>query len=377
MRLRLYSGVAFAAAVCSIPVSAQNLLSTSTLAINGYGSWNYGKTNNDNLFLGATPEGSYRSTEFHLNLAATVNDNLRIVTQLGWVDGLNGSETQVDYLFAEWRFSPGLQARIGEVKMPFGIYSEIPNAGTLRPLLLLPQAAYGPIGFLGESYKGVGFSGEVGGKGSKWQLAWDLYGGGTELKEDVVPEEFLLGDSAHDGIETEITRNTLGGRLVLATPWTGLSFGGSALTGSETIAGATRRRDVHGLQAEYTSDRFTVRSEHMHEKVEQDLDTSGSYVEASCSLTPHWQVAAEVGRLRAAFFGVRPVGSAAHLAQNDEVTIGLSYWFDSSFVLKANFLRTNGNLYAHPGAADLPAIVAAGQLKQRTDVLLVGGQFTF
>ncbi len=378
MRLGVCSSLAAVAlaAVLALPARAEELFSSSTVALNGYGSWNYGKSNNENNYLNATREGSYQAAEVHLSVAATINENLRIVTQVGWLDGEAGSDTQADYIFAEWKFSPQLRARIGKIKMPFGIYSEIPNVGTLRPLLALPQAAYGPIGFLGESYKGVGLTGTA---GSRWQLQWDLYGGGTELKEDIAPEELLLGDpvTSGNGIENEITRNTLGGRLVLTTPWTGLSFGGSALTGSETVGGSTRRRDVYGLQAEYTNDRFTLRTEHMNEKVERDIDTTGSYVEASYYLNRHWQVAAEVGRVRADFFGAPKAGLAANLAKHDELTVGLNYWFDSNFVLKANFMRTDGNLYAHPNVLDLPGVVAAGALHPRTDLVLVGGQFTF
>jgi len=354
--------------------------SLGNMALNGYGSWYYGKSGNNNVFLDATEDGSYRSANLHLSIAAEVTDRLRVVTQVGWVDSEagseSGSEQNFDYIFAEWKLNSRIRARVGKIKMPFGIYSEFPDVGTLRPFLALPQAAYGPVGFLGQSYKGVGLTGSFGGR---WKAQWDLYGGGTELKEDIVPEAFLVGTpvSAAEAIETEVTRDVLGGRFVVETPLAGLSAGVSALTGSEKLGGTDRRRDVFGLQAEYATEKLTVRGEHMHERVERDLEATGSYVEASYRLTESWQVTAEVGRLRNEFHGVHPVGQAADLAKHDETAVGLSYWLTPNLVLKANYLRIKGNAYAHPGAADLPAVMAAGALRQRTNVLLAGAQFTF
>ena len=346
------------------------------IVLHGFGSWAYGKSSNENIYLQADRDGNYRAAGFELNLSADINPRLRVVTQVGWSEGLEGSEQDLDYVFAEWKLSSRTRLRLGKVKMPFGIYGEVPEVGTLRPLLALPQVAYGPVGFLGNAYKGAGLAGSFEGR---WKGQWDLYGGGTDLDEDVVAEAFLLGEPVgpEDAIENEITRDVLGGHLVLETPLQGLSVGGSLLTGTEAGGGAGRRRVVYGLQAEYAGEALTVRAEHMHENVHHDLGASGSYVEASYRLTPHWQVAAEVGRLRTSFFGIHPTGQEAHLTEHDEVTVGLSYWFDFNLVLKVNVQRVRGNAYAHPDAADLPAVIAAGALRPNTNVLLAGAQFTF
>src|SRR6185295_5716322 len=156
--------------------------SLSNVTLNGYGTWYYANTDNENLYLGGDQGGSYRTANLHLSIAAEVNDHLRVVGQVGWLDGEAGSETDFDYAFAEWKFNDQLHLRLGKSKMPFGIYSEFPFVGTLRPFLVLPQAAYGPVGFLGENYKGLGLGGRFGGR---FKGEWDLYGGGTELKEDI------------------------------------------------------------------------------------------------------------------------------------------------------------------------------------------------
>jgi len=80
-----------------------------------------------------------------------------------------------------------LKLRAGKVKQPFGISAEVFDVGTRRPFFELPQAVYGPIGLVGESYKGIGFTGSFDVQGG-WGLAYDLYGGGQEHKEYVAPE---------------------------------------------------------------------------------------------------------------------------------------------------------------------------------------------
>jgi hypothetical protein len=346
------------------------------VTLHGFGSWHYGRSSNENIYLEADKEGNYRASDFSLNLSADLTPRLRVVAQVGFSEGLEGSQQDLDYIFAEWKLSSRTRLRLGQVKMPFGIYGEIPDVGTLRPMIELPQAAYGPIGFLANAYKGVGLDGSFGGR---WKTQWDLYGGGTDLDEDVTAEAYLHGTpvSPQGSRENEVTRDVVGGHLVVATPLDGLSFGGSLLTGTETGGRTGLRREVYGLQAEYVGEALTLRAEHMHENVHHDLGSSGSYVEASYRLASGWQAAAEVGRLRTSFFGIHPVGPLARLTEHDEVVLGLSYWLDSGLVLKLNVQRITGNAYAHPDAADLPAVVAAGALRQHTDVLLVGAQFTF
>jgi len=361
-------------------VSAEELSPSSSwrdsVTVHGFGRWNYGKSSNQNLYLQANEDGNYRTAGFELNLSADINPRLRVVTQVGWTEDLDGDEQDLDYIFAEWKLSAQTRLRLGKVKLPFGIYGEFPEVGTLRPLIELPQAAYGPIGFLGNAYKGVGIDGSLGGR---WKTQWDIYGGSTDLDEDVVGEAFLLGEPVgpEDAIEHEVTRDVVGGHLVVETPLPGLSFGGSLLSGTEIDGGSGRRRTVYGLQAEYAGEAFTLRAEHMHEDSHQDLQASGSYVEASYRLTPHWQAAVEVGRLRTSFFGIHPAGQEAQLTRHDEVTLGLNYWLDPNLVLKLNFQRIRGNAFAHPEGADLPAVVAAGGLRSRTNVVLAGAQFTF
>ncbi len=343
--------------------------------LNGYATWYYGKTSNENKVLGALENGSYETANFHLNLAAAVSERLRVVTQVEWLNDPEGAEEELDYIFAEWKLTPTMRVRFGKAKMPLGIYSEFPDVGTLRPFLELPQATYGPVGFLGENYKGVGLTGSLGSGG--WRMGWDAYGGSTALEEDVTGEAFFHGElpELEEEIDSEVTRNVIGGRLVVETPVSGLSFGASAMTGTEE-AEIDRRREVYGIQAEYVRGGLTVRAESLHEEVFEAHENTGSYLEASYRFAGHWQVAAEAGRLRSELFGVDP-GELADLLEHDELGLGVNYWFSDNLVVKLNYLRIRGNLLAHPPADELQEIIDAGELEERTNVVLAGAQFSF
>ena len=201
----------------------------SSLQIHGFGGWSFAKTDHNNLYLGGLPEGNYRRSELALNLQEKVSDRLRIVVQTFWIESENGDSASLDSAFAELRLSDKLRIRAGQIGLPFGIYNEINDVGTLRPFLRLPQGVYGPVGFTGENYQGIGITGTLTGL-SEWSYGYDLYGGGLDLQEFLPPEAFLKGQPVTTSTdnEEESTRNLIGGRFTVHSPLDHLEFGVSA-----------------------------------------------------------------------------------------------------------------------------------------------------
>src|SRR6185295_6741622 len=126
------------------------------------------------------------------NVVASVTDHLRVIGQVHWSDDPEGTDILLDSSFAEWTLSDKLKLRAGKVPQPFGISAEVFDVGTLRPFLELPQAVYGPVGIVGESYTGVGLTGSLELKGG-WSLSYDVFGGGQHLEELFPPEAVLRG----------------------------------------------------------------------------------------------------------------------------------------------------------------------------------------
>jgi hypothetical protein len=270
--------------VLAAPLRAQD--ESRPVDIHAYGDWTYGRTNH-NVFLAGSPEGDYERLSMALNLSKRIDEKLSIHSQ-GFVDSHGDTEVSLDYAFAEYKLSDLLSLRIGQVKHPFGIYTEVFDVGTLRPFIDLPQAFYGPAGFVGESYKGIGAAGtaELG----AWTLVYDAYGGGSSLEELALPREFYSG-SVIDGseIEKESLRNVIGGRAVLQTPIRGLTLGSSTYTGTVNETGSPRRSVLAG-QIGYRSNVLTLESEIADAEQINDERATGGYALAAHRLTPEWQV---------------------------------------------------------------------------------------
>jgi hypothetical protein len=303
---------------------------------------------------------------------ASASDRLRFVGQAAWADGAQGTEVQLDYSFAEWKVSDKLRVHAGKVKQPFGISAEVFDIGTLRPFIELPQAVYGPVGLVGLSYKGVGLSGSFELKGG-WGLAYDLYGGGQDLEEYAAPEELILGEEVTTQVELEKTRNMIGGRLIAEAPIAGLRFGVSAYAGKEI--GSTRRVGL-GVQVEYLTGPWSLRSEYASETVKDDLKAKGFYAEAAYRVDSRWQVAAQYGRLTTEIVPV-PAPAAPSLLDHKELALGLNYWLSHNCVFKASFHHVVGNRFAGPDPEELQQVVAAGRLKEKTNAVFLAAQFSF
>lgn len=351
--------------------SARAQESQPRVEVHGFGEWAYGKTDG-NQYLAGDEDGNYENAALALNVVATVSDRLRVVGQAEWIDGRGGTDVKLDYSFAEWKLSDQLRIRAGKVKQPFGISAEVFDVGTLRPFFELPQGVYGPVGLVGESYKGVGLTGSFALKGG-WELRYDVYGGGQELEEYLAPEAVTSGEEFTDPVRIEQTRDMIGGRLVAATPVTGLEFGASAYTGIEIGSG---RRTAFGLQAEYLAGGWSLRTEFVRETVKDDLEANGFYFEAAYRLDSHWQVAAQYDHFTSTVLPV-PSPPAPSLLDHKELAVSLNYWWSRDFVFKLSYHHVNGNRLAGPDPQELAQVVAAGTLKEKTNLVLFGAQFSF
>src|SRR5262245_5047252 len=351
--------IALTATTAVAPVRAQDV--NLPLEVHGFGGWSMGRTTKGNVYLGGLPEGDYRLSEFALNIAATPANNFRVYAQSEWREDDRGTHLALDYAFAEVKFSDAIKLRVGQVKHPFGLYNEVFTVGTLRPFYSLPQALYGPVGFAGQSYKGVGVTGSHQ-LGSRWRTDYDFYAGGTDLQKAFVSEAIFHGDPIiEDGeeIELESTRNVVGTHLTLHTPISGLSIGSSLYTGILNEEASNRRSVVAG-QMEYETDRLSIRSEVAHSNQVGDEKATGYYVETAYRLTEHWQAAVQANRLDNNFFGADQ-SVAPSLAWHKEGVVGVSYWVTPALVFKLDVHRVDGNRFSMPKSDEVIAAVQAGE----------------
>jgi opacity protein-like surface antigen len=352
------------------------------IAIHGFASWAYGRTDGNN-YLNGTEKGNYRDGNLAINIAASLSEKLRIVAQPSVTQaaaaeaGEPATTIAIDYAFAAWKFSDAAELRLGKVQQPFGLYAEIFQVGTLRPLYSLPQSIYGSSGIVAQGLTGVSLTASTSAS-APWGVTADLYGGGVDLQEFGAPLDINRGDtlSGLQSIETEVNRDVIGGRLVLHTPVSGLTLGGSAWTGVATEGSETNRNTVFGAEAEYLSDRWSIRGEYAYNKEGDKYHTNAGYGEVGFRLTPAWQVAGRYERFVNTLPGF-PSPAVPSLTEHTAWVGGLSYWFSPNLVVRANYTYVKGNRFATPDVDEILADIGSGSLDDQTNLVQFGVQFSF
>ena len=350
--------------------------------LHGFGGWSWGRTD-DNRFLGADRDGEYTKANFALKVAAEVHATVRISAQINWRNAWDGSQTSLDYAFADWQLTNSAGIRAGKVKHPFGIYSEVAGLGTVRPFLNLPQSVYGPLGLVSKSYRGIGFHGSLVLSGP-WSVRFDVYGGGIEYEQEESALEVLTQPQVDStiGEDPGSVRDVGGIRLVLETPVRGLTVGASAYTGTSEAVEDPRRFGVLGGQVEYLSDRIWVRAE----RVEQfnrfeslDVGMTAGYIELAAFLTEHLQPAVQYNRLSVRFNeSVFPVAVPDAIRNHEEWSAGLNYWVVPEMGFKASWHRVDGNLISALTTAQFQQAFMTGvSPRPKTTLLQLGVQFSF
>ena len=359
----------------SMPLTAQI---ESSIQIHGFGGWAGGSTSNSNEFASManrqTPLDNYY---FGLNFSAQLERNVQIVAQPCWQTNLSGDELVLDYVFAQWMISSKFGFRVGKIKNPIGIYSEILNVGTLRPFYLPPQGRY--LGAI-QSYTGIGFIGTIG--AGPLEVSYHLFSGSQKYQQMVIEQPFGVDPItlAPKFLSFHLDpggRNLVGGRLTLGTPVSGFIIGASAtssvlyysLEGAPYMKVADKRTTTYAGQAEYTDERILFRAEYWYMDNPMSKINNG-FTEAAFKFTSNWQAALEYDWARFKMYSLDEI-----LNRHQAVGAGLAYWVNAGLVFKLNHYWVKGNNLAKP--VNTAESTVLGTLKEKTKVLIFGTQFSF
>lgn len=371
--------------VAASPAHAQ---SEDRYSLRGFGGWAFGDTNNDNSFgYVASGIGDWNNYYFALNVAAQPMDKLSIRAQAFWGDDQRGERTRLDYVFAQWAQNRALKVRVGKSPVPFGIYTEVYDVGTVRPFYLLPQFYEGPLGLIPKAYLGAGINGETA-LGDTWELQYDAFGG--EIRFEPFATDFVSGVDPTTGLPTMNTmqsqivgREMVGGRLLLQAPAKGLDVGGTVFH----LGDVKQRIEGGDLQPYSVTDDGTfinVRAQYQHRAfaaraewfgvLARDADVKSYYVEASYKITPHWQVAGQYERSKIVLRS-GDTSVPEPLRRHESLGLALNFWLSPELVIKLNGYHVDGNMIARPDLAGLRA--ALGTINEKTNVVVIGAQFSF
>ena len=379
-----FSCLRLAAAASLVATAAAGAQQATPVEVHGFGSWNYGSTS-ANEYLGGTKKGSSATSQLNLNISSALSDRLSINSQveLDFNGANNATETSLDYVFAEWKFSDALRFRAGQVKQPFGIYTEILDVGTVRPFLKAPQAMYGLNGMIGEAYRGMGFTGTH--AMGRWSTEYDVYVGGLNRFENEMPTDLyrVMNGTSPDtlgieAIEGEVTDRLYGGRLWIQTPVDGFRVGVSRYRGETSeLNEPLSTIDAHAFSAELSLNRVTTRAEYVYQWENDNDNQTGYYLETAVRVVGNWEVAGLYNKYWADLDG--PEDQAViSLLRHKETAFGINYRFSPNFVIKAAHHNVDGNRYATPNAETLIDDLRAGTpLATTTRALIIGAQMSF
>jgi hypothetical protein len=358
------------------------------LSVHGFGGWAAGETSNENIFNFATKDGEYNNYYFSLNLTSQPVERLSINSQIYWGQNRHEQSLNLDYIFAQYSYSPELNFRLGKVKSPFGLYAEIYDVGTLRPFYFLPAGMYQSI--YPKSYVGLGITGEYT-VTDDWTLAYDLIAGEMALNSFYIeiPSKFDYSAGFPVPVEFEKTqmtpvgREVVGTKLSLSPPVAGLNVGFSYINfkfdmrrgdGPREGSEINERHYLVSGFFDYTKDVISLKSEIY--QLGTEMETAGGYVQAAYTLLRHWQVAVSHDWYEISTASTVERTLAKSTLKHKSTGFGVNYWFNPNLVIKANYYMIDGNAFSQPTSVALQ-LMNGENIKEKTDAFIIGTQFSF
>ncbi|HEX5228744.1 MAG TPA: hypothetical protein VFW44_13590 [Bryobacteraceae bacterium] len=197
----------------------------------------YGSGNN---YLAAdTTDGTGKWDEGTLSIMSVVNDHFRFGAQgTSWLLGeLGRQNVELDWAYADYKFSSWFGVRAGQVKTPFGLYNDIQGVDAVSPWAFLPEAMYpADLRSFTLSHQGGVLYGDIPIGKHGGAISWSAFGGRRAQRRN---EGYYL-ILASEGISLGDTSGTIaGGDVRWKTPLDGLLIGAAYFSSTLSAPNAT------------------------------------------------------------------------------------------------------------------------------------------
>lgn len=241
-KCHLLKAICMAFAAVGLQSAAHAVNIGDRVEIHGYGHQGFLQSN-DNPYLGADSKGTWDFNALALVFTAKIDDKATIWAQLH----STSKETRFDWTFLDYQVNNNLTARVGQIKLPLGLYNEIRDIEFLHLATLNPALYSDAAEIAHEAYRGaaVVYTHDFGG-GS---LAWDAYGGEVA--------DFDAADTLKNG-------RLLGGRVTYKTPLEGLRFMASAFRNKQenTLEATKGTNRAWVLSGDYVNNNWDLKAEY-------------------------------------------------------------------------------------------------------------------
>lgn len=347
-KCRLLKTIYMAFAAVGLQSAAHAVEIGDRVEIHGYGHQGYLQTN-DNTYLGADSNGTWDFNSLALAFTGKIDDKATIWSQLH----ATSKETRLDWMFLDYQVNNNLVARVGQIKLPLGLYNEISDVKFLHLATLAPALYSEAAEIAHEAYRGaaVNYTHDAGG-GS---LSWETYGGEVA--------KFHAAGAVKN-------RRLLGGRVTYKTPLEGLRFMASAYRNKQedTLTATTGTSRAWLLSGDYTNNNWDLKAEYA--SVNHGLEGTKAksyYTQAGYTFMEKW-----TPYVRFDYITTDKTQRSDPSFYQKTITLGVGYKLNNSVSLRLENHWNRG--YALPVAA---AEVAAGIGKPDWNMLAASVQFIF
>ncbi len=319
------------------------------VSIHGYLTQAYAQSDGHQIF-GITEDGTADYRTAALQVRADISPDDTFIVQLSH-ERFGESRIQeikddleLDWLFYEHRFGE-TSLKVGRVQIPFGIYNEVRDVGTLLPFYRPSHNFYGEVAYSSETVDGAVLSHKFS-LGGEWWLEADLHYGNWEFIE----RDFLTSEYTSNKVN-----DSTGVELWLDTPVPGLRLGTGAIrydieTPNSPMPGPAVWKAYH-FSVAGDFDRFAFHGEIKNIDIDFAKLNLG-YVHLGVNLTSKISLNAQKD------FGEFKAPGIPRIEIDDDWAAGLNYAFNPSLVLKAEHHWDEGGFYVE----DVPYIPGASPI---------------
>lgn len=326
----------------AVPVAAPE---EPRLVVHGYLAQAYAIASGAQI-LGIPTDGTfdYRTAALQFRVAVAHDDSFVLQLsqeRLGESPSMRArNEVDLDWVFYQHQFGRNWSARLGKVKLPFGIYNEIRFVGPLLPFFRATDVFYGEGSYTFDSVNGAVVSSHLFTK-HRFNVDADVWAGEWRLLQ-------------LDNTTFARAKNGGGGQLWLNTPVTGLRFGlgGHRSTWRDSLSVPRGQKDHHrkwAASADGNFSRLRLNAEYGQDHFDGGSFQAG-YAMASVHMNDKLSLTAQASRSH-----VKLTGLHVDLDIVRDYAVAASYALRTSVLLKAEHHWAHGNSYDDPLRLFIPA----------------------
>jgi hypothetical protein len=380
-RARCLTVLAASIALASGSRAAISLGDNSRVQIGGFFSQGYMISDNNNYPVD-TKNGTADFREMGFNASTTLGSHLRLGGQLfAQRLGKYGDDKVIlDWAVADYNFRPEVGVRMGRIKYPRSLHSDVLDLDVVRPFIFLPQSIYDSrLRDFQASFDGAMIYGSL--TAGKNTVDYKVYYGDVPMKTDSGVADFFNTSSLFanpPGAKQLGLDSVRGIALGWTTPISGLRFGTTYSYSTNLVAtGAFRqvpsltssinltKAEYTGVSAEYSTGPWTFTGEYFIQKAKGVLTLPAFIAPPSNSISGYksWYVSAarrlgkkfEAGAYYTETWNSYPSATIAPSAlQRKDWTLALRYDVNDHllFKIEGHAIKGTRDMFNVPGVVN-------------------------